>query len=218
MKIQLLLLLLALTMALRIQDSEEESEIEEEEAVDPLAWDIFTAHNTARTDPKSIATILQGQIQYFDGFTLWLPDKPGKITVEGPNLWKEAINFLNNQNPVPTIGWDDKLAKAAQDHATDLGKNAMTGHIGSDKSTPAQRIMRYGSPNTFAAENIACGATAGMDVVTQLIIDDDVPNRAHRFTVYNPAIKLAGVFCGPHPTFRTCCIIDYVDDWYKGDQ
>ena len=216
MKIQLLFLLLVLSMALRIQEEEEETEVEDEEveAVDPLAQGIFDSHNFARQNPDKIAAILEKELKYFEGTTLWLPGKTGKITKEGPAVWKEAIAFLKVQAKVPELKWDDKLAKAAEDHVKDLAKNAMTGHIGSDKSTPISRINRYGSPNAVASENIACGATAGIDVVTQLIVDDDVPTRAHRITLYSKTIGMAGVFCGPHPTFRICCVIDYVDSWW----
>ena len=215
MKIQILLFLLALTMALRIE-AEEETELEEgeAEAADPLAMSIFDAHNFARQNPGKIANILTGELKYFEGKTLWLPGKKGKITVEGPAVWKEAIAFLGTQKAVPSLKWDDKLAKAAEDHVKDLAKNSMTGHIGSDKSTPVSRINRYGSPNLVASENIACGATAGIDVVTQLIVDDDVPSRAHRITLYSTGIQYAGVYCGDHPTFRICCVVDYIDGWW----
>jgi uncharacterized protein YkwD len=216
MKIQILLLLLALSLALRIAEEEEETEFEDEdiEAVDPLATAIFDAHNFARQNPGKISEILQGELKYFEGNTLWLPGKKGKITKEGPAVWKEAIAFLATQKAVPPLKWDDKLMKAAEDHVKDLAKNSMTGHIGSDKSTPFSRINKYGAPDKVASENIACGATAGIDVVTQLIVDDDVPTRAHRLTLYSTGIVYAGAFCGPHPLFRICCVIDYVDGWY----
>jgi uncharacterized protein YkwD len=58
-------------------------------------------------------------------------------------------------------------------------------------------------------ENISYGPDDGLEVVLQLIIDDGVPDRGHRANIFSPDFRLAGVACGPHPTFRTVCVIDF---------
>ncbi len=58
-------------------------------------------------------------------------------------------------------------------------------------------------------ENISYGPDDGREVVLQLIIDDGVPDRGHRANIFSPGFRLAGVVCGPHPKFRTICVIDF---------
>jgi len=41
-----------------------------------------------------------------------------------------------------------------------------------------------------------------------LIVDDGVADRGHRTLVYSPELRYAGVSCGPHPIYRTVCVID----------
>jgi hypothetical protein len=46
-----------------------------------------------------------------------------------------------------------------------------------------------------------------------LIIDDGVPDRGHRTTIFNGALNVIGVSCGPHLTFRTMCTMDYAGEF-----
>ena len=91
-----------------------------------------------------------------------------------------------------------------------LGK---TGHGGSDGSRPAQRVARHGSWDIIVAENLSYGPDMARHVVMGLIIDDGVPDRGHRTTIFNGALNVIGVSCGPHLTFRTMCTMDYAGEF-----
>ena len=71
----------------------------------------------------------------------------------------------------------------AASHAADLGKSGITGHTGSDGSSPFDRMNRHGKWLGAAAENIAFGDGTPRDRIIQLIIDDGVassrPSQKH---------------------------------------
>jgi uncharacterized protein YkwD len=83
------------------------------------------------------------------------------------------------------------------------------GHTGADGSTVDQRLRRHGRWLESAAENIDYGSDSARDVVISLIVDDGVAGRGHRTNIFNPALRVLGAACGPHPRYRQLCVIDY---------
>jgi uncharacterized protein YkwD len=71
------------------------------------------------------------------------------------------------------------------------------------------RVSRQVEWTGSIGENISYGTNDGRDVVIQLIVDDGVPGRGHRVNIFSPDFRLAGVACGPHPTIRTVCVINF---------
>ena len=60
-----------------------------------LDKEVFNSQNTLRTNPKSFIPMLQKQLTYFRGNTIWTPGVAcGLTTQEGPSAWHEAINAL----------------------------------------------------------------------------------------------------------------------------
>lgn len=166
--------------------------------------------NLARTNPAAYADHLQPMLSWFRGDVMFRPGTDvGVRTDEGPAAVREAIAFLRRQKPVPRLTWSRGLWRAARDHARDLGTTGSTAHKGSDGSTMEQRMNRYGQWLEVAAENIDFGSADARQVVISLIVDDGVEGRGHRANLFNPALRLAGVGCGPHPRYRHTCVIDY---------
>lgn len=166
--------------------------------------------NLARTNPSAYAAHLEALLPLFDGDVIRRPgSNVGLRTNEGPAAVREAIRFLRQQQPLPAMTWADGIWRAARDHVRDQGPSGATGHDGRDGSNMDQRMRRYGTWLTTAAENIDYGSETARDVLISLIVDDGVASRGHRTNIFNPALRVMGAGCGPHSRYRQMCVIDY---------
>jgi uncharacterized protein YkwD len=165
--------------------------------------------NAARTAPKAFAAHLQRHRTLFEGKRYRPPGVTYFIlTEEGSAAVDEAIAFLKRQRPLPPLVWAEGLARSATELARAQAKSGETGH-GRGKLGMEERISRQVEWTGSIGENISYGPNDGRDVVLQLIVDDGVPGRGHRTNIFSPDFRLAGVACGPHPTLRTVCVIDF---------
>ncbi|NYT39729.1 CAP domain-containing protein [Sphingomonas sp. R-74633] len=164
--------------------------------------------NFARTRPRDYAERLRQYRKYFKGKIVWYPGNPtGLRTSEGTRAVDEAIRFLERQAPLAPIASADLLARAARDHAREQGPNGATGHISADGGNPRTRVQRRGGGD-YVAEVITYGPPSAVEVVRQLIVDDAVPGRGHRKTLFAAEMVYAGVACGPHRDYRVMCVAD----------
>jgi uncharacterized protein YkwD len=137
-----------------------------------------------------------------------MPDQPEDYeTSEGVAAVDETIAFLERQAPLPPLADSAMMASSAAEHVADQEATGETGHSGSDRSSPAQRMERLGGGG-YVAEVIAYGPVDALDTIRQLIVDDGVADRGHRSILYSPELRFAGVSCGRHPEYRTMCVID----------
>ncbi len=179
---------------------------------------ILEEHNKVRQNPQSYIPLMEAWLDDFANETIvknGVSSGVDLITQEGKAAVVEAIEYLRQQPPVGPLQPSLGLAKSAADHVRDQGETGKTGHDGSDGSDPQTRMKRYGFPS-FSGENIAYGPTTAQQVVMQLIIDDGVPDRGHRISIFKPEFNVAGVACGPHLTFRTICVINYAQGYLEG--
>jgi uncharacterized protein YkwD len=186
-----------------------------------LESEIIAEMNLARTDPAGYATHLERLLPFFQGDELRLPGKVALQTREGARAVREAIAALRATPPMRRLTPARGLVRAARDHAGDQGPRGGMGHTGSDGSTMADRISRYGTWDVAVAENIAYGSSTARDVVVDLLVDDGVPGRGHRRNILNPESRFAGVGCARHTAYRVVCVIDYAAryrDAAAGDQ
>lgn len=167
----------------------------------------LAALNAARTNPAAYAGEMRRFRQVYRGDRIEHPGEVPVVTQEGVRAVDEAIAFLERQTPLPSVGRSPALDRAAAAHAADQGRNGRDGHAGGDGSDPFDRMRRQGRWAAMG-EAIAYGPHRPEDMVMQLIIDDGVPDRGHRRTLFNPAYTVAGVACGPHPRWRTVCVFD----------
>ena len=58
-------------------------------------------------------------------------------------------------------------------------------------------------------ENIDYGHTDPVGIVVSLVVDDNVPGRGHRKTIFNPKYALVGAALGPHKGYRDMCVMDF---------
>lgn len=164
--------------------------------------------NLARSNPSLYADYLQEMRRFFRGARLERPGEIIIITKEGAPAVEEAVAYLRSLPPLQALVPSRGMSLAAKAHASDQRGGAM-GHSGSDGSQPADRVNRYGAWQGKVAENIAYGGRSARGVIMQLIIDDGVPDRGHRMTIFDAEYGVVGVGCGPHARFGDMCVIDF---------
>lgn len=163
--------------------------------------------NAARRDPRAYARRVRDYRALFRGRVFQVPGRTAVVTQEGVAAVDEAIRFLERQAPLPALIRTPELDRAAALHAADQGRSGRTGHVGSDGSSPHDRIRRTGDWRA-TAETISYGSPPD-EAVMQLLVDDGVPDRGHRAIFFSTAVSRVGAACGPHPTWRTVCVIDF---------
>lgn len=173
-----------------------------------LERQVLAAINLARTDPAAYADSLRQYRGFIHANLVTLPGQDADIeTSEGTAVVDETIAFLTSRAPLAPVDDATTLEESAADHVADQRATGEIGHAGSDGSSPGERVRRRGG-GAYVAEVIAYGPVDAVDAVRQLIVDDGVADRGHRSILYSPELRFAGVSCGPHPQFRTMCVID----------
>jgi len=165
--------------------------------------------NLLRRDPAAYVRFLEEMLQQFKGTIL---NRPGMLplqTREGKTAVQEAIDALRQTAPMDTMASASGLSRAADDHVRDQGPTGQRGHDGTDGSSFAERVTRYGVWDGGLGENIYYGQGSAREVVLQLLVDDGIPSRSHRKTMLNPTFRTAGVACGAHKIYRQMCVIEY---------
>jgi uncharacterized protein YkwD len=88
--------------------------------------------------------------------------------------------------------------------------------VGSDGSRLSDRLNRLSTWHGLIAENISTLEEDPRQVVIQLLVDDGVPSRGHRQTIFNPDLHQAGVGSAPHRDYQVVTVIDYADGFTLG--
>jgi uncharacterized protein YkwD len=148
---------------------------------------VLSTVNRARVDPRGFAATLR--LEY------------------SPAQNSETVAFLRHARPIAPLVCDARLAAAARAHVADQGPFGGLSHVGSDGSTAMERMQRRRLYASIYAEVMSAGFSDPNGVVSQLIIDPE-PGHRHRVDLFDPALKAAGVACGPNANYGTMCVID----------
>lgn len=177
-----------------------------------LARDVFSETNRLRTEPDVYLRILKDIRQRIAG-KVYQPQgsKVRFVTEEGVSVVNEAVNVLGKQKPMRKLQWSDALAELARKHVEDTGAKGIVSHNSSSGQSFSERVSSVIAKNKFttASENIAYGYNNGMDVVSQLFIDDGVQGRGHRKNLLKRQLTHTGVACGYHRKYGHMCTAIY---------
>jgi uncharacterized protein YkwD len=174
-----------------------------------IALTLLVSASAAAAQPRRAASLEPAVLQEIN----WVRAHPGEYAEQlrdGPETQAtdEAIDFLQRRAPAPPLQFSDRLRLSAVDHAADEGRHGAFTHTGSDGSSAGERMHRAGVWAGMMAEEMSAGEDSAGDIVRQLIIDEDVPGRAHRNDLMDPFLKQAGVGCASHRVYGVICVID----------
>jgi hypothetical protein len=179
-----------------------------------LEKNVILELNKVRSNPQQyMEEYMEELLTSFEGKIFSYPGQEPVITQEGVSPLKECIRELRKMASLPLLIPAEGLAKASDDLVGDQQKNGGIGHIARNGSTPQKRIEKYGNWDICSAEDITYGSFEARQIVIFLLIDDGVPNRAHRKNILNPCFRVAGVSFGTHPNYKSICVIDYAGEY-----
>jgi hypothetical protein len=182
----------ATLFALNLALSKDNQPTSDQDAIS--AASVIRELNLARENPKLYAT--------------FAAESRALHMIERGRAVDEAVRFLSKAHPLPPLTLSPGMCRAAADHCTEQVAGQL-GHDGSDRSSPGDRISRYGAWSATWGENISYSQKTARGVVLALIIDDGVRSRGHRKNIFNTKFNYAGAAFGPHARYRTVCTIDF---------
>ncbi len=181
-----------------------------------LEREIVRELNTARTDPARYSQLLQQRRAHYNGKRIERPGQPTILTEEGVVAIDEAIASLRSLAPRAQLIISAGMSRGARDHVQEIGPAGAMGHRGLRGSWPTERVNRYGEWRHAMGEAISYGPNTALEVVMSLIVDDGVPDRAHRRSLLDPAFRVVGVACGPHARYEILCVLTFAGAYVEG--
>jgi uncharacterized protein YkwD len=87
---------------------------------------------------------------------------------------QQQINDIRSANDLPHLNLVPSLTEAARGHSRDMADNGYTGHIGSDGSTPGDRIVAAGYQALYWGEIIGWGFGGDPEAMFNWWMNSDV--------------------------------------------
>jgi uncharacterized protein YkwD len=171
--------------------------------------------NRLRSNPAAYAERLEALLPYFDGDTLEIPGQSfGLTTREGAAAVEEAIAALRQLAPMPSLNLSTGMSYAAQALVEDQSASGDIGHVDQQGRSPGDRLEYFGNWQGAISENISYSPISLAEWHVLLwVIDDNVPDRGHRFNLLNPSFRFTGIACGRHPDYSTMCAMNYASEY-----
>ena len=167
--------------------------------------DLLMEINLLRTNPKKYAKTISKYMNYFKGNLLCLPDTNAGIqTEEGVEAFKEAVDFLNNQEKLEPLKPSKGLCRIAEEFIA-IYQKPDSGELANKDMEDI--INKYGSfSGSFSRAMDFGGETAEMAIIN-LVVSDGDPTRGQRESLLSNEIKKVGVANGDHDVYRHCSAI-----------
>jgi len=162
--------------------------------------------NFARSNPQGYADVLERDLQFYQGTLFRRPgDESALQTREGAAAVREAIRVLRQTRPLAPLRISEGMTLGARDHVKDQAPRGLMNHRGTDGTQAWDRVSRYGDWKAKISENMTFGPATPHDVVAALLIDDGISDRGHRKNILDPDVKVVGISCGSHKSYRVMC-------------
>lgn len=145
---------------------------------------------------KEINFVRQYPLLYANIISKQLADEAmlrGGLSKAKYNASVELIDELKTMKPAQLLYPKQCVYEAAKKHGEDCKKRGFTAHTGSDGSSPFDRIAKACN-NLKGNENIVGGENDARVLVTQLLIDDGISSRGHRYNILDPSWKYVGCY------------------------
>jgi hypothetical protein len=143
--------------------------------------------NFARAYPKIYADIvalyLEEQSKAWSGLSYMLND-----------AGLELIDELKNLSPLSILTPMQCIYNAAKKHGLDEKNRGYSGHTGSDKSDPWDRILKECPSLKTGNENLCGGYPTPRKAVIGLLIDSGISTRGHRHNTLDPEWKYVACY------------------------
>lgn len=169
--------------------------------------DLLNEINQARAHPDVYARYLSSLKPFFRGKNYQPDGQPALTTEEGWDAVQDAINFLTAAKPQGPLDTSRGLRLAAVTHFKDQNASGATGHRGASSSMIEDRVKPFGTWQGAIGENLSYGKESARERVLTWLIDDGFASRGHRKRLLSADYKVAGLSCGPHPSFGTMCVL-----------
>ena len=183
----------------------------------PMEREVVQELSNVRSNPQQYALLIARESDRVRDGKLCRPGEIPIALVEGKSAYHECIQVLKMQPQLNRISTTPVgMIRAAQIHATDLSKGR-TGHVGSDGSSPSDRLNRYGEWAGQCFECISMGSHTARDIIISLLVDDGVPGRGHRVNLLHSGVGVCGVSIKEQPRYGTVCVITLATAYSEGD-
>jgi len=168
--------------------------------------------NSFRRDPNRYAEDMMRLRSCYDGNVLTYPESGIQLeTMEGQEALEDCLQDLLNASPLPVLMHSQAIGRACQKHLADLQDNDFCSHIGTDGSTPEERLSKFGEHREQCGENIVFSMQTPKEVVWHMLIDHGSPDRGHRANLLNMDFHFLGASFGRHPSAESVAIVLLVD-------
>lgn len=150
------------------------------------------------------------KIYFNDYWNKYRGKSPAKTDLKHINKLIQDLGEIDLKPGLP-LQVDSNLCAAAKFHAKDLGTNGEFSPFSSDKSTPGERLKKFGRTGKMA-ENYATG-NAPLDIVVLWLIDEEgAPKYHHRLNMLSPNFYFTGVGFCPHIRYKNCAVQNFDSD------
>lgn len=178
-----------------------------------LNEEILREINLFRANPKSYIPYLTERKSFYDENILTLENGQKVVTFEGVAAVDDAIKEISLSNSLKPFTLSAELSKAANDHLTDMIKNSLFSHKGSDGNMPDFRIKKYlNISQSEIRENLALDNKNAREVVIAWLIDDGSVKRGNRKSLLSPTLNFIGIATGKNKEEKDLAVATFSSD------